>query len=231
MAAEIGFADGKAVSAVASCKGATLALSGTSTWAVDGKAIEGFTDYAKSDGYKAVLVNTFTSVAKTAKTWGLWIEGPQAAKSSVFGIWAAGAAAADTLATVPAIGYYAPDTFKIAAVTAPTAITLASNGLYQICKDSVGATAALMKTSYEAKVLLLTTAGTLTSTWYQPKQEATNIYKTMPRFSKKDKVKTFQGDDANATTAVACHLGQELTGASALVAGAAVVFGASALAF
>lgn len=229
---EVGFKDGKAKdAALTSCKGATLTLTGTSTWATDGKAITGFTDYAKSDGYKAVLVNTFTTVAKTAKTWGLWIEGPNTTKSSVFGIWAAGKADADTLAAVPAIGWWAPDTFKIAAVTAPTAITLATNGLVQICKDSVGADAAAMKTSYEAKVLLLTTAGTLTSTWYQPKQEATNIYKTMPRFSKKDKVKTYGGDDANATKAVACSAGIELTGASALVAGAAVMFGASALAF
>merc|ERR1712166_264752 len=229
---EIGFADGKAVSAVASCRGATLALSGTSTWAVDGKAMTGFTDHAKSDGYKAVL-NTLTSTIVAAKTWGLFIESPEtSAKSAVFGIYGAGAAAATTLAAIPVTGWWAPDTFKIAALTAPTAITLATNGLVQTCTGATGADAAALKTSYETAVVGLTTAGnTITSTWYQPKQEATNIYKTMPRFSKKDKVLTYGGSDATAVTAVACSTGIELTGASALVAGAAVVFGASALAF
>lgn len=130
MALEIGFADGKAVSAVASCRGATLALSGTSTWAVDGKAMTGFTDHAKSDGYKAVLVNTLTSTIVATMTWGLFIESPEtSAKSSVFGIYAAGHATATTMAAVPVTGWWAPDTFKIAAITAPTAITLATNGL------------------------------------------------------------------------------------------------------
>lgn len=131
------------------------------------------------------------------------------------------------MAALPAIGAWGPDKFVSTALVAPTtALTIANAGLD--LKGSGSTTAQLTLT--EAKKLGAKD-GTLTFMWYQPKQIATGIYPTLPRFSKKDKVKTYAADQASAAKGQACNAGIELTGASALVAGAAVAFGASALAF
>ena len=167
-------------------------LAGTADWATAGPKVKivadgDFTDHAKSDGYKVTLVNKFDVVVIKAVAWGFFMEGP-VAKSAVFGIWVVCGATA-ILNDMPAIGYYAPDKFAIAALVAPTAFTVASVGLD--IKGSGSTTAQLV--AAEAKKLG-PKDGTITSMWYQPKQISTGIYPTIPRFSAKDKVKTYGGD-------------------------------------
>ena len=174
------------------CFSAMFTLAGTADWATAGPKVkvvkEGdFTDHAKSDGYKVTLVNKFDVIVIKAVAWGFFMES-SVAKSATFGIWNVCGSTA-VLSDIPAIGYYAPDTFKIAALTAPTAFTIASVGLSLMGSGST--TAQLIKTE---AVKLGPKDGTITSMWYQPKQISTGIYPTIPRFSAKDKVKTYGGD-------------------------------------
>ena len=53
----------------------------------------------------------------------------------------------------------------------------------------------------------------------------------MPRFSAKETAIWYALDITTVNTASACGAGKALTGASALVAGAAVAFGSAALVF
>ena len=70
----------------------------------------------------------------------------------------------------------------------------------------------------------------LTAAWFQPKEISTKIYPTMPRFSAKESATWIGMTDLGKKGASGCTA-KALTGASALVAGAAVAFGAAALAF
>lgn len=190
---QVGYKAAAFVAGDKGCLSATVTLAGTADWATAGPKVkvvkEGdFTDHAKSDGYKVTLVNKFDAVIIKAVAWGFFMEGP-VAKSAVFGIWVVGLAGAATLNDMPAIGYYAPDKFAIAALVAPTAFTVASVGLD--IKGSGSTTVQLV--AAEAKKLGAKD-GTITSMWYQPKQISTGIYPTIPRFSAKDKVKTYGGD-------------------------------------
>lgn len=211
------------------CFSNIVTLAGTADWATAGPKVkvvkEGdFTDHAKSDGYKVTLVHKFSAEVVSTKAWGFFMEGP-VAKSAVIGFWQV--TGTKVLTAIPAIGAWGPEKFVSTKLVAPTtALTIANAGLD--LKGSGSTTAQL--TLAEAKKLGAIN-GTLTFMWYQPKQIATGIYPTLPRFSKKDKVKTYAADQASADKGQACNAGIELTGASALVAGAAVAFGASALAF
>jgi hypothetical protein len=74
--------------------------------------------------------------------------------------------------------------------------------------------------------------------YYQPKETSDKVYAGLPRFSKGETMKWI-GLDATAGSAaglsgkanVACGSGKALLGASTLAAGAAIAFGAAALAF
>merc|ERR1711957_131877 len=72
-------------------------------------------------------------------------------------------------------------------------------------------------------------------TYFQPKEDPKKAYAGVPRFSKADSVSMFGptniDTDANNLIFALCGEAKALTGASALVAGAAVAFGAAALAF
>jgi hypothetical protein len=66
---------------------------------------------------------------------------------------------------------------------------------------------------------------------YQPKETSDKVYAGIPRFSKGDLL-VYKGlVTASGFPAATCGTGKALTGASALVAGAAIAFGAAALAF
>ena len=73
-------------------------------------------------------------------------------------------------------------------------------------------------------------------TYYQPKETSDKVYTGLPRFSKGETLKWI-GLDATAAAGlsglanIACGSGKALLGASNLAAGAAIAFGAAALAF
>merc|ERR1712153_117741 len=66
---------------------------------------------------------------------------------------------------------------------------------------------------------------------YQPKETSDKVYTGLPRFSKGDILAWTPLTRANGYPVTACGTAKDLTGASALVAGAAIAFGAAALAF
>merc|ERR1712086_1038325 len=66
---------------------------------------------------------------------------------------------------------------------------------------------------------------------YQPKETSDKVYTGLPRFSKGDILGWTPLTRANGYPVTACGTAKALTGASALVAGAAIAFGAAALAF
>lgn len=123
-------------------------------------------------------------------------------------------------------------TVAIASVTAITAAkwNLAYSG--SNCSgaaptpDGTGVTsAACAVLSWELNDVLTSTAS-----WFQPKEISTKVYTTLTRFSAKESA-TWTGMDADAKKGASGCAAKALTGASALVAGAAVAFGAAALAF
>ena len=72
--------------------------------------------------------------------------------------------------------------------------------------------------------------GVTSSSWFQPKETSTKVYTTLTRFSAKESA-TWTGMAADSKKNATGCTAKALTGASALVAGAAVAFGAAALAF
>jgi hypothetical protein len=71
-------------------------------------------------------------------------------------------------------------------------------------------------------------------TYYQPKETSDKVYVGLPRFQKGESMKYIGLFDAVAATAlptVTCGTAKVLLGASSLIAGAAVAFGAATLAF
>jgi len=72
--------------------------------------------------------------------------------------------------------------------------------------------------------------GKTSSSWFQPKETSTKVYTTLTRFSAKENA-TWTGMANTSKKHTAGCTAKALTGASALVAGAAVAFGAAALAF
>merc|ERR1719265_338084 len=78
--------------------------------------------------------------------------------------------------------------------------------------------------------LELADTAVLTTKWFQPKEISTKKYTTLPRFSAKETA-TWVGITVLGKKGASGCTGKALQGASALVAGAAVAFGAAALAF
>jgi len=122
------------------------------------------------------------------------------------------------------------------AIASVTAITAAKWNLTYAGSDCSGTAPAatsggVTSTTCGVSVWLLA-SGTLTSSasWFQPKEISTKVYTTLTRFSAKESA-TWTGMDADAKKGASGCAAKALTGASALVAGAAVAFGAAALAF
>ena len=70
----------------------------------------------------------------------------------------------------------------------------------------------------------------VTWTWIQPDEDSDGYTTTMPRFSAGEVVLWYGYDTDNQYDLAVCGSGGTLSGASAVVAGAAVAFGAAALA-
>merc|ERR1719393_441437 len=73
--------------------------------------------------------------------------------------------------------------------------------------------------------------GLTTTSWFQPKELSTKVYTTLTRFSAKESATWTGMVAADGKKSASGCAAKALTGASALVAGAAVAFGAAALAF
>jgi hypothetical protein len=122
--------------------------------------------------------------------------------------------------------------YKIGALVAGTAITAAKWGLvYVPVCDVANATTPVAACGSFGKTV--DTDNTYGGSWYQPKETAKKVYTELARFSAKETGAWVAIGDTTAlsTVATACGSGKALKGASALVAGAAVAFGAAALAF
>ena len=98
-----------------------------------------------------------------------------------------------------------------------------------------GSAAALLATCVMAKATTAdATGGTFGVTYYQPKETSDKVYTGLPRFAKGESMKYVgfvNAVVASAFPTVACGTAKALLGASNLIAGAAVAFGAATLAF
>merc|ERR1711957_109166 len=119
---------------------------------------------------------------------------------------------------------------------AGTAITVVDTNIAFVpvgCSGAIGVTILLLPACTDTSGSLSTAVQTLT--YFQPKEDPKKVYAGVPRFSKGDSVSMF--GPSNITTDALnlifalCGEAKVMTGASALVAGAAVAFGAAALAF
>jgi hypothetical protein len=121
--------------------------------------------------------------------------------------------------------------YKIGALVAGTEITAAKWGI--VYDPICNVTTTPVTTACGATFIVADATVTYGGSWYQPKETAKKTYTTLPRFSVKETAKWTAITQAATKQAVsfACGSGKALTGASALVAGAAVAFGAAALAF
>merc|ERR1711957_377998 len=120
---------------------------------------------------------------------------------------------------------------------AGTAITVVDTNIAFVpvgCSGAIGVTTVLLLPACTDTSGSLSTA-VQTLTYFQPKEDPKKVYAGVPRFSKGDSVSMF--GPSNITTDALnlifalCGEAKVMTGASALVAGAAVAFGAAALAF
>merc|ERR1712167_169758 len=119
------------------------------------------------------------------------------------------------------------------AIASVTAITAAKWNLVYSGSDCSGTAPAATSagvTSSTCGVAAWELADTTTASWFQPKEISTKVYTTLTRFSAKESA-TWTGMDIDAKKSSSGCAAKALTGASALVAGAAVAFGAAALAF
>jgi len=122
-----------------------------------------------------------------------------------------------------------------AAIASTTAITAAkwnmvmgSNDCSAVLAASANGitTATCLASSYS---LVLATA--TSTSWFQPKEISTKVYTTLTRFSAKESATWTGMVAADSKKSASGCAAKTLTGASALVASAAVAFGAAALAF
>lgn len=122
--------------------------------------------------------------------------------------------------------------YKIGALVAGTAITAAKwNLVYVPVCDVTNTTTAVAACNTFGSVV--DTDNTYGGSWFQPKETAKKEYTELARFSAKETGAWLSTGITTALSTVgkACGSGKALKGASALVAGAAVAFGATALAF
>jgi uncharacterized protein YbaA (DUF1428 family) len=225
--------NGAAATAADCPKSITALLAGSASgWLTDANKLiwTGLTT-STSDGYKLTI--SIKGVGNTVLADTKVIGGCVAtATSNAMCIYAL--AATNTVVEATGMKVYALTKVQytgLIAATAGTEITLATWGMVLAVdcsaanptSDVCGVTAAGIGAA----------DGVVAYGWtnYQPKETSDKVYATIPRFSKDDLL-VYKG---LATTGglpdKTCGSGKALTGASALVAGAAIAFGAAALAF
>ena len=219
----------------------TLAGASSSSWATDAIVKLAASIKTDSDGYKITIeMNSNNNAIATAKYMGGCLAvGTTNPIVCFYGIafQSKSVAAADRLNIYSQIPRYtAYKNFATAtAIASTTAITVAKWNLVYAGSDcSAVAPAASSGGDNKAACVVAswTLTGTLTSSasWFQPKEISTKVYTTLTRFSAKESA-TWTGMDPDGKKGASGCAAKALTGASALVAGAAVAFGAAALAF
>merc|ERR1712194_905338 len=120
------------------------------------------------------------------------------------------------------------------------ATVVATSGV-SITKENWGMTLTIDCSAADTVAPCIATAATdighvsSTAVWgwsnYQPKETSDKVYAGIPRFSKGDLL-VYKGlGTSTGIASIACGTGKALLGASSLIAGAAVAFGAATLAF
>lgn len=140
-----------------------------------------------------------------------------------------------TFALMTCVPYYLPvkNWITTTAVTGAVAITKAK---WYMLLEGVDCSATITPLTggtlggCAGLALELADTAVLTTKWFQPKEISTKKYTTLPRFSAKETATWIAITTDGKKGASGCT-GKALQGASALVAGAAVAFGAAALAF
>ena len=187
-----------------------------------------------SDGYK--LTVSITGVGNAALAADKAAGGCVAtATSNAMCIHAASAAGAGTVELLNMKVYSLTkalyDVATTVVATSGVAITLVNWGM-TLTIDCSSA-----DTGLTCGIAAATAIGHATSTavwgWsnYQPKETSDKVYAGIPRFSKGDLL-VYKGlGTSTGIASIACGTGKALLGASSLIAGAAVAFGAATLAF
>lgn len=219
----------------------TLAGASSSSWATDAIVKLAASIKTDSDGYKITIeMNSNNNNIATGKYMGGCLAvGTTNPIVCFYGIGrdihtTPAAAFKNIYEQIPR--YTAYKNFATAtAIASVTAITVAKwNLVYAGSNCSATAPAASGSPTAVPACLVgsWTWTGTLTSSasWFQPKEISTKVYTTLTRFSAKESA-TWTGMDIDAKKGASGCAAKALTGASALVAGAAVAFGAAALAF
>jgi hypothetical protein len=234
---------GSGVTSILSCpKTVTVGLAGqtTSTWASDAIILESHALKTDSDGYQFTILVDGNITA-------LW-------SSNLFGgcVVTTGnyvCINAQLDGGLPPTGidslnnrWILKKDWLTTAYPAGTAITAAKwqmkfTGTAKDCIPLVAVQTGAVATSCLVATFPIT-AGTGTATfgmnYYQPKETSDKVYTGLPRFSKGESMKYIglvSNAAASAFPSVACGTAKALLGAFSLYAGAAVAFGAAALAF
>jgi hypothetical protein len=227
---------GSAVTSVASCpKAIVVGLVGqtTSTWASDAILLESTALKTDSDGYQfTIAVDTGTS-ADTAS----FFSGGCVSTTGNYVCISWSLDATPTYVISLSNRWITKKDWLTTSFVAGTAITLAKwqmkfTGGIAVCTASAPVTA--NQTACAKASTVVAAAGTAGMNYYQPKETSDLVYVGLPRFQKGESMKwvsLVNGTSTNALPTFTCGTAKTLLGASNLIAGAAVAFGAATLAF
>jgi len=231
---------GSGVTSIASCpKTITVGLVGqtTSTWASDAILLVSTALKTDSDGYQFSMLLGINMSAATA----LFLTGGCVVTT---GNYVCANVQNDTTGTYVEMlnnRWITKKDWAVTSFVAGTAITLAKwqmvwSGTAATCTGLIvsGSTAAVKAACVVALGTVDTGTGVIGMTYYQPKETSDLVYVGLPRFQKGESMKYIGLVNALAATAfptVTCGTAKVLLGASNLIAGAAVAFGAATLAF
>ena len=223
----------------------TLAGASSSSWATDAIVKIAAAIKTDSDGYKITLEMS-GNVLNTGTAGGEWMGGCLAVGTTnpIVCFWGKTLQTDNTsgvAATLQYVGlvptYTATKNYTTAAVLGTTtAITAAKWNMVMAGNNCSAATMTINGTGISTATCQAATfahtnnTGKTSSSWFQPKETSTKVYTTLTRFSAKENA-TWTGMANTSKKHTAGCTAKALTGASALVAGAAVAFGAAALAF
>jgi hypothetical protein len=216
----------------------TLAGQTSSSWATDAIVKAATAIKTDSDGYKLTIqMSSNLNTPANLKIMGGCLSGAGGLTTNPVVCFYGTGVLAKTGGTVnlsATTAYYLPakNWVTTTAITGAVAIT---NAKWYTVYAGLNCTAVITLTATDVatcptSALTLASATSLDVSWFQPKEISTKIYLTMPRFSAKESATWTGMADDSKRNAAGCAA-KALTGASALVAGAAVAFGAAALAF
>merc|ERR1711957_799309 len=214
--------------------GSKVTLSGNIgvAWATEAIVKVATAVLTKSDGYQIVIAttNSTAAVVGAGKYGGGCIK--TADSNAVCNTYLAATDSSYVATTMQKVTVVLAADWKLA-----TALTVVDTNIAFV---PIGCSGAASVTTFALLPACTDTSGSLTTavqtlTYFQPKEDPKKVYAGVPRFSKGDSVSMF--GPSNITTDALnlifalCGEAKVMTGASALVAGAAVAFGAAALAF